>query len=207
MRSNKFTKHKVIKHSLIAVSILIGCTSVNAADEQTIDACGHASHDSEALRAQAATRVYWQDNLAANPESWIRFKILGFNDFHGALEQRSLFGRPVGGAAVLASYLNVESNESENGAFIVHAGDHVGASPPISALLQDEPSIEFLNLLTNKYCDYADSDKFHEKCNLVGTLGNHEFDEGVNEMLRLVNGGTHENGPFLDEDYSGATFR
>ncbi|MDR4363204.1 bifunctional metallophosphatase/5'-nucleotidase, partial [Bacillus anthracis] len=45
-----------------------------------------------------------------------------------------------------------------------------------SALLQDEPTIEFLNDL-----------KFD-----VGTIGNHEFDEGVEEMNRLIYGGYHE---------------
>lgn len=58
----------------------------------------------------------------------------------------------------------------------MHAGDIVGASPPVSALLQDEPTIEFLNDL-----------KFD-----VGTIGNHEFDEGIDEMKRLIYGGYHE---------------
>ncbi|HED15999.1 MAG TPA: bifunctional metallophosphatase/5'-nucleotidase, partial [Gammaproteobacteria bacterium] len=169
------------------------------------------------LRSQASTPSYWRDQDAENPDSWVRFKILGFNDFHGQLEPRRLFNRPAGGAAVLASYLRSESAQSPNGAIIVHAGDHVGASPPVSALLQDEPSISFLNMLTNQYCAYAevedeieaeafDDDRFDPRCNLVGTLGNHEFDKGIGEMLRLINGGIHPNGPFLDANYKGARF-
>jgi 5'-nucleotidase len=202
--------------------------------EEEVNYCGHKDHDSQELREQASNRIYWQDYRAANPESWVRFKILGFNDFHGAIEQRNLFGRPAGGAAVLGSYLKSESEESENGAFIVHAGDHVGASPPVSALLQDEPSITFLNMLANESCQYNELEgddeeekeidnnahtkaekhkkyktkdkRFNPKCNLIGTLGNHEFDEGVSEMQRLVNGGIHKNGPFLDDNYRGARF-
>jgi len=201
------------------------CSSAVAADyDEDMALCGHKHHDSMEMRAQAGTRIYWQDPHAAHPESWVPFKILGFNDFHGQLEPRKLFGRPVGGAAVLASYLENEAEQSANGAILVHAGDHVGASPPISALLQDEPSISFLNILANKYCGRDEHDesrhhgehdrddhgqaggRFNPRCNLVGTLGNHEFDEGVDEMLRLINGGIHPQGPFLDADYAGADF-
>jgi len=166
----------------------------------------HEKHDSDSaqLRAEASESNYWRDSNAAHPNSWTRFKILGFNDFHGQLEARVLFGRPAGGAAVLASYLETEANESDNGALIVHAGDHVGASPPISALLHDEPSISFLNILANEECE--EEYKLNPKCNLIGTLGNHEFDEGVNEMQRLINGGIHADGPFLDDNYKGAKF-
>jgi 5'-nucleotidase len=41
---------------------------------------------------------------------------------------------------------------------------------------------------------------------VVGTVGNHEFDEGMNELLRLLSGGNHENGPFLEDPYPGARF-
>lgn len=171
---------------------------------QSIACRGHEEHDSLALRAQAATRSHWRDAHASDPRAWVRFKILGFNDFHGQLESRSLFGRPVGGAAVLASYLQAETAEAEDGTLIVHAGDQVGASPPISALLQDEPAIGFLNLLANDKCRFGR--EMHPQCNIVGTLGNHEFDEGVAEMLRLIDGGLHADGPFLDADFRGARF-
>ncbi len=235
-----------------AILFLVSGTSVFAAalnhethDEDTA-ICGHKEHDSLEHRAQAATRTYWRAEHAANPKSWVRFKILGFNDFHGQLEPRTLFGRPVGGAAVLASYLRAETASADDGAIIVHSGDHVGATPPVSALLQDEPSISFLNMLANKHCAEVEGDdddeddrpgkktekhhakegrhhveegkhramtgrrfddeRFDPRCNIVGTLGNHEFDEGVDEMLRLINGGIHANGPFLDANYGGAVF-
>ena len=104
-------------------------------------------------------------------------KILAINDFHGSLSaERTVGNRPVGGAAVLASYLKAAQKGWEDRTVLVHAGDHVGASPPVSALLQDEPAIMILNLLANEHCAVADRHNPH--CNVVGTPGNHEFDEG-----------------------------
>lgn len=193
---NVFTKIIVIN--------LMTVTTIAYGNKATASESHHEEHDSAQLRAEASKINYWRDSNAAHPNSWTRFKILGFNDFHGQLEARVLFGRPAGGAAVLASYLEAETNESDNGALIVHAGDHVGASPPISALLHDEPSISFLNMLANDECE--EDHKLNPKCNLIGTLGNHEFDEGVTEMQRLINGGIHADGPFLDDDYEGTKF-
>ncbi|MES1204997.1 MAG: bifunctional metallophosphatase/5'-nucleotidase [Pseudomonadota bacterium] len=135
----------------------------------------------------------------------LRVKLLGINDFHGQIEAgRLVAGRPVGGAAVLSSYLRAAQLGVEDQTIIVHAGDHVGASPPASALLQDEPSVSFLNLLANESCRAAA--KMDPACNLVGTLGNHEFDEGKVELMRLLAGGNHGSGPFLDDPYGGARF-
>ena len=81
-------------------------------------------------------------------------------------------GTMAGGAEYLAAYLKKYKQENPN-TLLVHAGDMVGGSPPISSQFQDEPTIEFLNLLNFD----------------VGTPGNHELDEGVNEMKRLIHGG------------------
>jgi len=135
----------------------------------------------------------------------LHVKLLGLNDFHGQLDTgRVVSGRPVGGAAVLASYLKAAQAGIEDQTIIVHAGDQVGASPPSSALLQDEPSIAFLNVLANAACTSAD--KMNPACNIVGTLGNHEFDEGSVELLRLLNGGNYVKGPYLEDPYPGARF-
>ncbi|MDX2024494.1 MAG: bifunctional metallophosphatase/5'-nucleotidase [Deltaproteobacteria bacterium] len=135
----------------------------------------------------------------------LRVKLLAFNDFHGQLSAgRLVSGRPVGGAQVMAAYLKAASAGFEDQTLIVHAGDHVGASPPASALLQDEPSISFLNMLANSSCTYAN--KANPACNMVGTLGNHEFDEGSGELLRLLDGGKFSSGPFLEDPYQGARF-
>lgn len=112
---------------------------------------------------------------AAN-NRFIQVQLLGINDLHGQLNvTRKVAGKPAGRVDFLAAYLKQREAENEN-TLLVQAGDMVGASPPVSALLQDEPTIDILNKLGFD----------------IGTVGNHEFDEGVNELLRLINGGTHE---------------
>jgi 5'-nucleotidase len=111
---------------------------------------------------------------ASNPR-YIKIQLLGINDLHGQLNvTRKVNGKSVGRADYLATYLKRHTAENKN-TLLVHVGDMVGASAPVSALLQDEPTVDFLNQL-----------HFH-----IGTMGNHEFDEGINELLRLINGGTH----------------
>ena len=166
-----------------------------------------------AARALAEKRVSWRDQQAMR-DPLVRIKLLGINDFHGQLSTgRLVAGRPVGSAAVLASYLKTAAANAHDGHFLVHAGDHVGASPPASALLQDEPSIMFLNQLANGHCRHVDVSRgpwnlsyLQPHCNVVGTLGNHEFDEGVSEVIRLLDGGNHPNGPFLEARWRGARF-
>ena len=99
-------------------------------------------------RQQASERRSWRAP-DWRPEPVVSVNILGINDFHGQLSPRSVAGRPAGGAAVLASYLKSASREYT---LIVHDGDQVGASPPNSALLRDEPAISLLNLLANPFC-------------------------------------------------------
>ncbi|MET0413760.1 MAG: bifunctional metallophosphatase/5'-nucleotidase [Polyangiaceae bacterium] len=168
--------------------------------------CGdHGDEDAPELREHAQRRVSWRGQHRPGPRGTVAAKILGFNDFHGQLaEGRLVAGRPVGGAAVLASYLQTSAADFAGRALIVHAGDFVGASPPESALLQDEPSIQFLNTLANRHCHGPRVQD--DRCNVVGTAGNHEFDEGQGELLRLIYGGNHPNGPFLADPYPGARF-
>jgi 5'-nucleotidase len=151
--------------------------------------------------------VAWREQHlpgVADPSLWQSVKLLGINDFHGALSPRKLGAADVGGAAVLAAYLQKAAASTSAPTFIVHAGDHVGASPPNSALLQDEPSISFLNLIASQYCGRLRL--LDPRCNLVGTLGNHEFDEGKSELFRMLFGGNHAKGPFLENPWKGAAF-
>jgi 5'-nucleotidase len=137
------------------LSAMITSTNVFAAE--------HAGDEGKRLKADAHQHRY------------IDVQLLGINDFHGQLDvTRNVGGRAVGRADYLAAYLKQREAENKN-TLLVHAGDMVGASSPVSALLQDEPTIEFLNKLGFD----------------VGTPGNHEFDEGVDEMLRLIYGGVH----------------
>jgi 5'-nucleotidase len=163
----------------------------------------HAEDDEPAeLRARAARPVGIRTHSIPQ-EREVAIKLLALNDFHGQLSSRSVDTRPAGGAAVLAAYLSAAAAGAEH-SFIVHAGDHVGASPPNSALLQDEPAIAVLDALANDACSYED--RRNPACNLVGTFGNHEFDEGKDELLRLIHGGDHPSGPFLGRPWRGARF-
>jgi 5'-nucleotidase len=143
-----------------------------------------------------------QDDLARR---YVPVQVLAINDFHGQLGSgKTVSGRPVGSAPVLAAYLRSASAGMEGNTIIVSAGDIVGASPPQSALLQDEPTIMFFNLLGNKYCNL--SWPSHPHNNLAAVPGNHEFDDGKDELLRLIYGGNHANGPYLEDPWGGADF-
>jgi 5'-nucleotidase len=104
---------------------------------------------------------------AAKRGNTVELQLLGVNDFHGHLEPPQ---PGVGGAAWLGAWLNRAATSHPDRTIRVHAGDMVGASPLISSHFNDEPTIEATNQLGFD----------------VGTLGNHEFDEGGAEALRLA---------------------
>ncbi|MEA5112780.1 MAG: bifunctional metallophosphatase/5'-nucleotidase [Geobacteraceae bacterium] len=136
----------------------------------------------------------------------LKAKVLAINDFHGQISEGKTAGKgeynKVGSAPVLAAYLKNAQAGMEERSFIVSVGDLVGASPAVSALLQDEPTIMFVNTLANDFC----REPMHPRCNIVATVGNHEFDEGVAELSRLIHGRNHAKGPFLENPYTGAHF-
>jgi len=99
--------------------------------------------------------VHWQDPAAVPHRATpVTLHVLTFNDFHGNLQTPAAPDgrRPVGGAAVLAAYLNAHRTNDAADTLIIHAGDLLGASPPITRLLQNEPAIQFLNLLADDQC-------------------------------------------------------
>jgi 5'-nucleotidase len=127
------------------------------------------------------------------PPRTVDLQVLGVNDLHGNLEPTTVSDRAAGGVAWLASYLRQAEAQDPRGTIVAHAGDTVGASPLISSWFHDEPTIEATNLM--------DFD--------VGTVGNHEFDEGGPEMLRLIRGGHREDGKQFKDgtDTSDPNFR
>lgn len=141
-----------------------------------------------------------------HPSANLKAKVLAINDFHGQISEGKIAGKAeynkVGSAPVLAAYLKNAQAGIEERSFIVSVGDLIGASPAVSALLQDEPTIMFMNTLANDYC----REPMHPRCNIVATVGNHEFDEGVSELNRIIHGGNHAKGPFLENPYTGAHF-
>jgi 5'-nucleotidase len=104
---------------------------------------------------------------AAKRGGTVELQLLGVNDFHGHLEPPE---PGLGGAAWLGAWLNRAAMSHPDRTIRVHAGDMVGASPLISSHFDDEPTIDATNQMGFD----------------VGTLGNHEFDEGGAEALRLV---------------------
>src|SRR5262245_52107238 len=116
------------------------------------------------------------------PTGSITVKVIGFNDYHGNLQSPGTFGLnttiptnlrpPVGGAEYMAAHVAKLKAENPNNV-VVGAGDFIGASPLISALFFDEPAVETLNRIGLEF----------------NAVGNHEFDKGFAELLRLQNGG------------------
>jgi len=121
-------------------------------------------------------------------------QLLAFNDYHGHLEADTpgdVESVPAGGSEYLATHL-ARLREGNRHSLTVAAGDLIGGSPFLSGLFHDEPSVESLNAMELD----------------VSSVGNHEFDEGVDELLRMQNGGCHpEDGCYFeDEPYAGADF-
>ena len=120
----------------------------------------------------------------------VQLRILAINDFHGRIDTSSDSFGGVGGADYLAANIAAARAEVENSVF-VSAGDLIGASPLISTLFHDEPTIEAMNLMGLD----------------INGVGNHEFDEGPAELLRMQRGGTHPIDGDLDGDpFGGADF-
>ena len=147
-----------------------------------------------------------------NPK-FTNVQLLAINDFHGHLQpttpgtvqvgccnlvltngvqtgwtQKTV---PAGGIEYLATHIKTMRTANSN-TITVGAGDLIGASPLVSALFHDEPTIESLNALGLD----------------VSGVGNHEFDEGVPELLRMQFGGCHPIDGCQDGDgFAGAVFQ
>jgi 5'-nucleotidase len=128
-----------------------------------------------------------------------KIQILGLNDFHGNLEPPigssgriggTEAGGNAGGVEYLATHVRALRATNPNTLF-VSAGDLIGATPLVSALFHDEPTIEAFNKMGLDY----------------NGVGNHEFDEGVTELLRMRYGGCHPVDGCQDGDpFGGSTF-
>jgi 5'-nucleotidase len=120
----------------------------------------------------------------------VDLQILSINDFHGNIATTSGAFGGVGRADFLSANMAAAAAEADN-SITVSAGDLIGASPLISALFHDEPTIEAMNLVGLE----------------INGVGNHEFDEGPDELLRMQNGGAHpvdgdlDGDPFLGADF------
>ncbi len=124
----------------------------------------------------------------ANAASLVPLRMIGINDFHGNLESTGLnltladpqatgpdskpLRVPVGGAAALAGLVN-SLRAGVPHSVLLSAGDLIGAAPLVSTLFRHESTIEVMNAIGLE----------------LGAVGNHEFDAGITELLRVATGG------------------
>ena len=136
-----------------------------------------------ACAVMAALAPALGQEIRAPSEATVALTILAINDFHGNLKPPgggiviadSAGGDmrvAAGGAERLATLVKQQRAKQRNSIFVA-AGDLVGASPLLSALFHDEPTVEALSLMGLD----------------LSAVGNHEFDKGQDELKRLQNGG------------------
>jgi 5'-nucleotidase len=140
---------------------------------------------------------------ATAPRGPVELNLVAINDFHGNLEASKYTLAPdggdkkqtiqAGGIDVLKGALDAFRKEDKDLLFVA-AGDLVGASPAMSSMFADEPSIEAMNRMGL----------------VASSLGNHEFDQGSKELLRQQHGGCDSPRPAkacqLSKDFRGAGF-
>jgi len=143
------------------------------------------------------TEKYADSNLP------LQISILAFNDLHGNLEpphlsvhetvEGKIIEVPAGGIAYLANAIDQLKKQHPLNA-VVSAGDMIGASPLISAMFLDEPTIEAVNAMRIDF----------------NAIGNHEFDKGFAELKRMREGGCSQHTRMqpckVNKDFAGATF-
>lgn len=140
---------------------------------------------------------------AAQTAAPVELRILAINDFHGNLrpppggirindpeDKNKKVMVAAGGAEYMATLVK-QLREGHKNTIFVAAGDLIGASPFLSAMFHDEPSVEALSMMGLA----------------ITSVGNHEFDEGRTELLRMQNGGCHpEDGCQGPRPFTGAKF-
>lgn len=126
---------------------------------------------------------------AAPVAAQVPVRVIAFNDFHGHLEPGSLSitlpdpSQPAapqraaaGGAAALAGLVQA-LRQGVPHSVLAATGDMIGATPLVSALFRHESTVEVLNQMGLD----------------VAVVGNHEFDAGTTELLRVLRGGCAPN--------------
>ncbi|MFI5776517.1 bifunctional metallophosphatase/5'-nucleotidase [Nocardia sp. NPDC051570] len=157
-----------------------------------VTGCGGGSDKPAASPTPSPTAVVGTDNLPAPQPGEVH--LFGLNDLHGNLQPPTggngkIGASTAGGAAYLAAHLARLKARYPDSA-IVSAGDNVSASPLVSALFHDEPTVDYLNAIGVA----------------ASSVGNHEFDHGVRELARLQTGGCAPDGCSPGEPFTGAKF-
>jgi 5'-nucleotidase len=160
-----------------------------------------ASAQSRQAPASAQSRHGDGGHGHATPSSrTVDVQLLSFNDLHGNLEppagssgmvnetqpDGTVRQIPAGGVEYLATSLR-KAREGKKYSITAAAGDMIGGSPMLSGLFHDEPTVEALNKMELD----------------VTSVGNHEFDEGSAELLRMQHGGCHPGEGCYEKDAKG----
>ncbi len=124
---------------------------------------------------------------AHEPRRRVAVRVLSFNDFHGRLESDEGLG---GAPALAATVERLRARYGRGSTITAAAGDLIGATQFASTIFQDEPTIEVMEAMGLE----------------TSAVGNHEFDEGVRELLRIQHGGCYESECFDRYPYDGADF-
>lgn len=156
----------ILKKTALAAAIMAACFGTQAQAGQ-----GHDHHK------------YKHKHPYHGHDKTVTVKIIAFNDFHGQLESpgslraTAASATPVysvGGADYFAGHI-ARLKAQNRYSVVVSAGDLIGATPLVSALFHDEPTIEVMNRAGLDF----------------NAVGNHEFDEGKDELKRMQHGGCH----------------
>ncbi len=188
----------VVKLNRLAVQAIVGARAnrffVNLADLDRVKHVGPVAFRRMLARTRATSA--WECSTQS-------VQLLATNDFHGNLKPPAgSSGRiqtgpdaavnrvDAGGAEYLATHVAALRAQNPQ-TVVVAAGDIIGATPLMSALFHDEPTVESMNSLGLQ----------------IASVGNHEFDEGPAELLRMAYGGCHPTDGCRDGDgFEGASF-
>jgi 5'-nucleotidase len=155
-----------------------------------------------AIATLAGCALPWRQPAPAAKE--VELQLVTINDFHGNIEASKYVIDSAYGSVRAPSRRAASirwARPCRHGArkipelLLVGAGDLIGASPAISSMWADEPTIGAMNLLGLK----------------VSSVGNHEFDAGRLELLRQQKGGCASPRPEkacqFSATYEGAKFQ
>ena len=140
---------------------------------RSIDVIPTAAYAMNLLPPRYAEGRVLTDVFADNSSTLVPIQVLNWSDYHGQLDPvTATFDAgsvPSGGVALIGAYWAEAKARNPNGTIILSDGDNIGATPPNSAFLNDDPTINAMNMLGFT----------------ASAMGNHEFDKGVTGFRRI----------------------
>jgi 5'-nucleotidase len=205
----------------LATLVWAGCSSDSTPSTSTTPDTGAPTVDAGSTAVGSVAGEKSDDGGDGGTPGNVAVQILAFNDFHGNLEPPTgssalvtvpiddpVVGSvgadagvtkspdagtaqlPAGGASYLAAHVK-KLRAAQPNTLVVSAGDIIGASPFISNLFRDEPAILVMNALGLDF----------------NGVGNHEFDRGLAELVRLSKAGCSLDDCDAGTSFAGAKFQ